>query len=95
VNCIKYLVLCQHIFIFFANISLAVQGAKRGRLCRPKAPLPLPFMASEPPETPFSTSKKRNSAGEVSKMQRVFLSGRSGQTCPLGGGAELQVFRWK
>ena len=25
-------------------------------------------------------------------MQRVFLAGRSGQTCPLSGGAELRHF---
>ena len=39
---------------------------------------------SAPTETAFSLEKK--SAGEISKMQRLFLVGRSGQTCLLGGG---------
>jgi len=41
----------------------------------------------DPTETAFSLKNKK-SAGEISKnMQRLFLVGRSGQTCPLGGGA--------
>jgi hypothetical protein len=49
----------------------------------------------DPTETAFSLKIKK-SAGEISKMQRFFLAGRSGQTCPLGGGAcAFQAFSSK
>jgi len=48
-------------------------------------------MAGEPTEKPFPNPK--NLGGEISKnMQRVFLTGRSGQACPLGGGAWFRLF---
>jgi len=40
-----------------------------------RATPPLPFTAGAPTETAFSLEKK--SAGEISKMQRLFLAGRS------------------
>jgi len=55
----------------------------------PTATPPLPFTAGEPTrKTPFPFLK--NLGGGISKICKgVFLAGRSGQTCPLGGGAGL------
>jgi len=45
-------------------------------------------MEGEPPENTLFLFILKISAGKISKnMQRLFLTGRSGQTCPLGGGA--------
>ena len=51
------------------------------------------IFSGEPPDQTFSIFKKEIRRGGNKKIQRiVFLAGRSGQTCPLGGGAELRYF---
>ena len=47
---------------------------------------PLPCMAGEPPETPFST-KKRNSAGGNLKNAKGFSGGARSSFAGTGGGA--------
>ena len=56
-----------------------------------KATPPLPLAVSEPPETPFSKSKKSRRGKSQKNMQRVFLAGRSARLRALGGGAWIRL----
>jgi len=55
-----------------------------------RATPPLPSRAGEPTEKSLFLFQKGGNL--KNNMQRVFLAGRSGQTCPLGGGVYLVLF---
>ena len=76
---------CKHhttlITMLFVNTSFVSHATCRAKArsasaLPTKATPPPPLAVGEPPDTPFST-KKEKTAGEISKMQRVSLVGRS------------------